>query len=77
MLDPKTIDLNLLVMYLNCWKEESREFPGGIIFRTWNGYLQEVLDTLTNDRLIFQIRDSVIFTEDGKHRAERLKRLYY
>lgn len=73
--DEKVVDLNLLLIYLSGWEEESRRNPGEKIYRAWNGYLFDVLNTLEEGEMIEQIRNmkSVILTPKGLERARELK----
>ncbi len=76
----KTIlDLNLLLLFLTGWEEESRQKPGEKIFRAWKGYLFEVLNRLADEKLIVQFANtkSVTLTEAGKQRAKQLKEMFF
>lgn len=77
-MDEKIKDLNLLLLFLSGWEEDSRNNPGEKIFRAWNGYLFEVLNQLQDENLIQQFRNgkSVILTKQGIERAEELKKKY-
>ncbi|HOW44379.1 MAG TPA: DUF6429 family protein [Candidatus Aminicenantes bacterium] len=77
-MDEKIKELNLLLMFLTGWEEESRKNPGERIFRAWKGYLFETLNKLADDKLIIQFANtkSVMFTEAGRQRAEQLKKQY-
>lgn len=74
----KIKELNLLLLYLSGWEEDSRNTPGEKIFRSWNGYLFEVLNQLEDDELIHQYRKgkSVIITQEGLERARELEKKY-
>lgn len=71
----KIKELNLLLLYLSGWEEESRREPGKKIIRSWKGYLFEVLNELQDDDYIYQIKDgkSVIFKDEGVKKAKELK----
>lgn len=71
-------DLNLLLMYLTGWEEESRKDPEKKVFRSWKGYLFEVLNDLEDDEFILQYRNtkSVIIPEEGITKAKALKKEY-
>ena len=73
--DEKVVDLNLLLIYLSGWEEESRKNPGEKIFRAWNGYLFEVLNTLEKGEMIEQFHNTraVVLTPTGIRRAKELK----
>ena len=77
-MDKKIKDLNLLLLYLSGWEEESKREPGKKIIRAWKGYLFEVLNELQDDDLIFQIKDgkSVILKDEGIKKAMELKEKY-
>ena len=72
-------DLNLLVLYLSGWEEDSRNNPGQKIYRSWKGYLFEVLNDFEEQELIIQNRKSksVVFTAAGRRKAEEIKRKYF
>jgi len=78
-MDEKLKELNLLVLYLSGWEEDSRNNPGQKIFRSWKGYLFEVLNDFEEKEFIIQNRKSksVVFTETGKGKAEEIKRKYF
>ena len=66
-MDEKLKALSLLLLFLTGWEEDSRKNPGEKIFRSWKGYLFEILNELEDEDLIIQFRNtkSVILTEDG------------
>jgi hypothetical protein len=78
-MDEKLKDLNLLMMYLTGWEEDSRKNPGEKIYRSWKGYLFDVLNELEEDNMIFQIKNgkSVILLKKGVERAKRIKSQYF
>ena len=77
-MDQKIKDLNLLLLYLSGWEEESKREPGKKIIRAWKGYLFEVLNELQDEDFIYQIKDgkSVILRDEGIKKAEKLKEKY-
>jgi hypothetical protein len=77
-MDEKIKELNLLLLFLSGWEEDSRNNPGEKIYRAWNGYLFEVLNQLQDEKFIQQFRNgnSVILTKQGLERAEELKKKY-
>lgn len=77
-MEEKIKELNLLLLFLSGWEEDSRKNPGEKIFRAWKGYKFETLNQLSEDKLIVQFKDakSVILTELGRQKAEQLKRQY-
>jgi len=72
-------ELNLLVLYLSGWEEDSRNNPGQKIYRSWKGYLFEVINDLEEKEYIIQNRKSksVVFTAAGRNKAEEIKRKYF
>lgn len=77
-MEEKIKELNLLLMLLTGWEEDSRKNPGEKVFRAWKGYLFTTLNSLADDKLIIQSKDtkSVILTDAGKQLAEKLKTEY-
>jgi UTP:GlnB (protein PII) uridylyltransferase len=74
----KVKELNLLLMLLTGWEEDSRKNPGEKIFRAWKGYLFETLNQLADDKMIIQFQNtkSVMLTEAGRQKAEELKKRF-
>jgi hypothetical protein len=74
----KIMELNLLLLFLSGWQEESRNDPGQKIYRSWKGYLFEALNALEENDLIQQFRNgkSVILTEKGIQKAKELQQAY-
>ena len=74
-MEQKVKDLNLLLLYLTGWEEDSQREPGEKIFRSWKGYLFETLNELEEENLIRQFRNakSVLLTKEGIEKAEELK----
>ncbi len=68
-------DLNLLLLYLSGWEEESKKEPGKKVFKAWKGYLFDVLNELNNDGMIRQYmnRKSIFITDEGIKRAKEVK----
>jgi hypothetical protein len=77
-MEEKIKELNLLLMFLTGWEEDSRKTPGEKVFRAWKGYLFETLNKLADDKLIIQFQNtkSVMLTDAGKQKAEQLKKQY-
>jgi UTP:GlnB (protein PII) uridylyltransferase len=77
-MEEKVKDLNLLLMLLTGWEEDSRKTPGEKVFRAWKGYLFETLNKLADEKLIIQFQNtkSVTLTEAGRQKAEQLKKQY-
>ncbi len=73
--NPTIKDLNLLLLYLSGWEEESRKDPSIKVFRTWKGYLFDVLNELKDEGMILQYMNqmSVLITEKGIKRAKEVK----
>ena len=78
-MEEKIKELNLLLILLTGWEEDSRQKPGEKIFRAWKGYLFEVLNKLADEKLIVQFANtkSITLTEAGKQRAKQLKEQYF
>jgi hypothetical protein len=78
-MDEKTkLDLTLLLIYLTGWEEDKRNSPGEKVFRAWKGYKFEILDEIQKQNLIYQIPGgkSLILTDEGKQKAEEIRRKY-
>ncbi len=71
-------ELNLLLLYLAGWEEDSTKEPGKKVYRSWKGYLFEVLNELQDDEMIYQFKNgkSVILLDEGIKKAEKLKEKY-
>jgi hypothetical protein len=74
-MDERIKDLNLLLLYLCGWQEDSRQTPGEKVFRSWKGFLFNILNQLEEEKMIRQIKGgkSLIITDAGLHRAQQLK----
>jgi hypothetical protein len=48
------LNLNLMLIILTSWMEDSRRNPGTKKIKAWKGYLFEILDTLEEQKLINQ-----------------------
>jgi hypothetical protein len=73
MTKEQIVDLNLALLYLTGWEEDSRKTPGERIYRSWKGYLFENLNALTDQKLIIQFAKenrSVIITDAGRQKAQ-------
>ncbi len=77
-MDDKIKELNLLLLYLAGWEEDSTKEPGKKVYRSWKGYLFEVLNELQDDEMIYQFKNgkSVIILDEGIKKAEKLKEKY-
>ncbi|MBE0665822.1 MAG: DUF6429 family protein [Candidatus Aminicenantes bacterium] len=77
-MEEKIKELNLLLLYLTSWEEDSRQKQGEKVFCTWNGYSFKILNQLTDEKMIVQFKDKklVLVTEAGKQLAEKLKTQY-
>ena len=77
-MDEKIKDLNLLLLYLAGWEEDSTKEPGKKVYRSWKGYLFEVLNELQDDEMIYQFKNgkSVIILDEGIKKAKALKEKY-
>ncbi|NPA91178.1 MAG: hypothetical protein GXO55_06995 [Chloroflexi bacterium] len=70
--EDKVDDVVLALLYLNLW-EDGR--PPLVIYRAWKSFPWEVLDRLYEKGYIDNPRSkakSVVFTEEGRRRAEEL-----
>jgi hypothetical protein len=77
-MEEKIKDLNLLLMYLTGWEEDSRQNQGEKVLCTWKGYNFKTLNQFADEKLIIQFKDKnlVILTELGRQKAENLKKQY-
>lgn len=75
-MDPKVKELNLLLIYLTGWEEDSKKTPGSKVYKAWNGYLFDIINELERENLIRQFTKILILTEQGKSKAEVLKQKY-
>jgi len=77
-LDPRVKDLSLLLMLLTGWEEDKRNAPGEKVFKSWTGYLFEVLNELEHEKSIYQYRNTrlLVLTEEGKRRALEVRNKY-
>ena len=68
----------MLLIYLTGWEEDKRNSPGEKVFRAWKGYNFEVLDEIQKQKLIYQVPGgkSLVLTDEGKQKAEELRRKY-
>ena len=76
-MEEKLKELNLLLLYLTGWEEDSHQKQGEKVFCTWN-YNFKILNQLADEKLIVQFKEKklVLVTEAGKQLAEKLKPLY-
>jgi hypothetical protein len=77
-MEEKIKDLNLLLMFLTSWEEDSRKNQGEKVRCTWKGYDFKTMNQFADEKLIIQFKDKnlVIMTELGKQKAEQLKKQY-
>ncbi len=70
-------DLLILLMFLSGWQENDR-FTNKVIFRSWKGYLFDVLSELNESQDIRQFRSlkTVLITKKGVEKAKALKTKY-
>ena len=73
-MNQKIKDLNLLLLFLCSWEEESRVNPEEKIQRSWKGFLYDILFDLEVEGLITQKQNtkSVIITQKGIEKAKTL-----
>ncbi len=67
-------ELQLLLIYLVGWEEDSHKEPGGKIFKSWKGYSFEILDKLEESGFIIHTGSTklLILTDAGKRRAQQI-----
>ena len=71
-------ELTLVLISLTGWEEDERNSPGKRVFRAFKGYRFEALDELEKQEFIRQVPGgkSLLLTDEGKQKAEQLKRMY-
>jgi len=77
-MEEKIKELNLLLLYLTGWEEDSRQKQGEKVFCTWNGYSFKILNQLTDEKMIVQFKEKklMLVTKADKQLAEKLKAQY-
>lgn len=75
-MNKEIMELNLLLIYLNGWVEDSRREPGAKVFRAWENYPFDILNELEKENLIRQYPKSVVVTKEGQSKALGLKHKY-
>ena len=77
-MDQTIKELSLLLLFLSSWEEEDRNEEGVKVFKTWKGYLFEVLKKLEEEKMIKQFFNKHILQvlPDGIKKAENLKLKY-
>lgn len=77
-MDEKFKELNLLLLYLSGWEEDSKKDPGEKIYMTWKGYPFKILNEMEEEDLIVQFRNKqlLILTEKGIEEAKKIKDTY-
>lgn len=77
-MDSQIKNLNLLLLYLTGWEEVALLDSSKKRFRSWKGYLYEILTELEKEGLITQCSGdkSVFFTKKGLKIAKYLKEKY-
>jgi len=76
-LEKDRLNLNLVLIYLNGWEEDSRRIFGGKVIRAWKAYPFDILNELDHQGLIRQFDKSLIITNLGISRAEGLMQEYF
>jgi len=71
-------ELSLLLLYLSGWEEEVKNQPGKKLYKSWTGYLFDVLNSLEEEGMIKQAYNSraLQITPRGIKRAGELKVRY-
>lgn len=72
-MEQKLKDLNLLLLFLGGWEEDSRTEPGEKVFRSWKGFLFEALNELEEEKMIRQFTKSVVILPEGIKKAREIK----
>lgn len=77
-MDEKVKELSLLLLYLTGWEEDVKNEPGMKQFKTWTGYLFEVLKQLEGEGKIKRSHNlKVLFVlPKGIDKARELKEKY-
>jgi hypothetical protein len=75
-MDPKTKDLNLLLIFMSGWEEESRKMPGKKVLRAWKGFRFDILNQLERENMIRQFENTLIMTDNGVRKAVQLSQKY-
>lgn len=71
-------ELSLLLLYLSGWEEEVRNQPGKKLYKSWTGYLFDVLNSLEEEQMIKQTYNSraLQVLPKGIEKAQELKTKY-
>ena len=75
-MDPRLLDLSLLLIYLTGWEEDKRNGkPGEKIFFSWSQFQFKILNKLQEQKMLVQTPKGkiLILTENGKRKAEEIK----
>lgn len=74
-MDQNLKDLNLLLLFLSGWEEDSRNEKGKKEYRSWNGYLFEALNELERENLIRQFKNTklVAILPEGIEKAKAIQ----
>ncbi len=77
-MNEKVKELTLLLLYLTGWEEDVHNEPGEKQYKTWSGYLFEVLKQLEEEKLIRQFYNSkaLLVLPPGLEKARQLKEVY-
>jgi hypothetical protein len=76
-IDPEIMELNLILIYLNGWQEDSRKEVFSKVFRSWKGYPFDILNELEKQNMIRQFDKSLVVTKVGISKAEWLLEKYF
>ncbi len=73
-MNQKIKDLNLLLLFLCSWEEESQDNPEEKVQRSWTSFLFDILHDLEQEGLITKKRSSksVIITSKGIQKAKAI-----
>lgn len=70
-------EINLLCMFLNSWKEDSKRKPGTTVLKVWHQYDCEVANSLERENLIRKYYKTIDITEGGEKKIAELMKKYF
>ena len=78
-MDEKLKELSLLLLYLAGWEEEVKDKPGEKLYKSWTGYLFDVLNALEDEKLIQQFyqKRALLVLPAGLEKAKELQGKYF
>lgn len=77
-MEEKIKELSLLLLYLSGWEEDVKDEPGKKLYKSWSGYLFDILNSLEEEKMIKQTYKSraLQVLPKGLKRAQELKQKY-